>query len=81
MSHPKAHIDLFFFQFTVLDKFKEMTIWLSLKNVHERSSETRLLLEGARLLLHCTTNIMDSSSRRLLMGSLLGNFDKGEEVF
>ena len=58
-----------------------MSNWLSLKNVHERSSETRLLLEGARLLLHCTTNIMDASSRRLLIGSLSGNFDKGEEVF
>lgn len=72
---------MFFFQFTVLNKLKEMSNRLSQKNVHEVSSETRLLLEGAGLLMHCTTNIMDSSSSRLLMGSLSGNFDKEKEVF
>ncbi|XP_022798740.1 uncharacterized protein LOC111336840 isoform X1 [Stylophora pistillata] len=66
--------------FTVLNKLKEISNRLSLENVQKRSSETRLFLKGARLLLHCTTNIMDSSSSRVLTGSLSANFDKGEEM-
>ena len=44
-------------------------------------SESRLHLEGGRLLLYCATNIMGSSSKRILMSKISANLDEEKEVF
>ena len=44
-------------------------------------SESPLLLDGGRLLLHCTTNIMGSSSRRILTSKISANLGEEKEVF
>lgn len=68
-------------QSTLLDKLEDLTKRISTQTAQGRNSETRHVREGYRLLLSCITNIMDSSSSRLLTANLSATFDEDEEVY
>lgn len=63
----------------MLDKVLDMVSLLAL--MAERKSDTRLIGSGGRLLLHCTTNIMEYNSRRFPTTSNSTSSDKEKEVY
>ena len=71
--------NLFWFQFALLDKLLEMSSLLSLLT-DRRSGEIRLTNTGGRSLLHCNTNIMEYTSRRILKAINSTSYDQENEV-
>ena len=70
---------MFSFQFALLDKLLEMSSLLSLLT-DRRSGEIRLTNNGGRSLMHCNTNIMEYTSRRILKAINSTSYDQENEV-
>ena len=47
----------------------------------EQRSDTRLVIDGGRSLLHCITNIVEYTSRRLFAASNFTIYDQENEVY